>query len=226
MVAAMARPCPVLPLVGSMIVPPGFSSPARSAASIIGRPMRSLTDPPGLSISILARSSGCRSMGPRSRVIRLIRTSGVLPTRSSTDSTYCIGGEYRCGASSVDTSRECGDARASGWLGRLPRVDWISRGHDRRGCPRARRTSGRRQGPIARGRRECPRARRTSGRRRDRQAAVGASVLERVVRVVAGGNRHDLVPEPGACTPITIPRTVPAAKTTARIGTASAVRGH
>ena len=36
-----------------MIVPPGLSSPACSAASIIGSPMRSLTEPPGLSISSL-----------------------------------------------------------------------------------------------------------------------------------------------------------------------------
>ena len=53
-----------------MIVPPGLSRPSRSAASIIGRPMRSLTEPPGLSISILARRSGWRSCGPRSRVTR------------------------------------------------------------------------------------------------------------------------------------------------------------
>ena len=59
----MARPWPVLPLVGSMMVPPGLSRPARSAASIIGRPMRSLTEPPGLSISILASRSGWRSAG-------------------------------------------------------------------------------------------------------------------------------------------------------------------
>ena len=35
----------------------------RSAASIIGSPMRSLTEPPGLSISSLASRSGCRSAG-------------------------------------------------------------------------------------------------------------------------------------------------------------------
>ena len=56
----MARPWPVLPDVGSMIVPPGLSRPARSAASIIGSPMRSLTEPPGLSVSSLARISGWR----------------------------------------------------------------------------------------------------------------------------------------------------------------------
>ena len=60
----MASPWPVLPDVGSMIVPPGFSRPARSAASIIGRPIRSLTEPPGLSISSFARISGWRSTRP------------------------------------------------------------------------------------------------------------------------------------------------------------------
>ena len=67
----------MLPDVGSMMVPPGLSRPARSAASIIGNPMRSFTDPPGLSISSLASNSGWRSAGPRSRTSRVIRTSGV-----------------------------------------------------------------------------------------------------------------------------------------------------
>ena len=46
----------MLPLVGSMIVPPGLSRPSRSAASIIGSPIRSFTEPPGLSISSFART--------------------------------------------------------------------------------------------------------------------------------------------------------------------------
>ncbi len=52
--AAIASPCPVLPEVGSTMVPPGFNSPWRSAASIIRIPMRSLTLPPGFSISSFA----------------------------------------------------------------------------------------------------------------------------------------------------------------------------
>ena len=76
-----------------MIVPPGLSRPARSAASIIGRPIRSLTEPPGLSISSFASRSGWRSAGPRSRVSREMRTRGVSPTRSRIDSAYCIGRE-------------------------------------------------------------------------------------------------------------------------------------
>ncbi len=105
----------------------------------------------------------------------------------------------RCGSSSARTS-----------------VGSDSRGS--RGCPRGRRTSGRRRGPTARGSRGCPRGRRTSGRRRgptargragvlegvvravaggDRQPAVRAGVLEGVVRAVAGGDRHDLAPDRG-----------------------------
>ena len=44
----------MLPEVGSTIVPPGFSFPSRSAASIIVIPIRSFTDPPGLRYSSLA----------------------------------------------------------------------------------------------------------------------------------------------------------------------------
>src|SRR5207248_2609954 len=62
---------------GSTIVPPGFSFPSRSAASIIARPIRSLTDPPGFRYSSFARSRAPPSGDSRSR-----RTIGVSPTRS------------------------------------------------------------------------------------------------------------------------------------------------
>ena len=39
---------PVLPDVASTMVPPGLSSPERSAASMIETPMRSLTELAGL----------------------------------------------------------------------------------------------------------------------------------------------------------------------------------
>ena len=78
-----------------MIVPPGFRRPARSAASIIGSPIRSFTDPPGLSISSFASSSGWRSIGPRSRVSREMRTSGVWPTRSRIEDAYSMPAGYR-----------------------------------------------------------------------------------------------------------------------------------
>jgi len=44
--AAMARPTPVLPEVGSTIVPPARNQPRRSASSIIRMPIRSFTEPP------------------------------------------------------------------------------------------------------------------------------------------------------------------------------------
>ncbi|KXK02744.1 MAG: hypothetical protein UZ03_NOB001001835 [Nitrospira sp. OLB3] len=52
--ATNASPMPVLPLVGSTIVPPGLSLPCRSASSIMFRQIRSLTLPPGLKDSTLA----------------------------------------------------------------------------------------------------------------------------------------------------------------------------
>jgi len=46
--AAMAEMAiPVLPDVGSMIVPPGFSLPVCSASSMMALPIRSLADPAG-----------------------------------------------------------------------------------------------------------------------------------------------------------------------------------
>src|SRR5918995_3277148 len=77
----MARPWPALPDVGSTIVPPGLSRPARSAASIIRRPIRSLTLPPGYSISSFART-----VGRRPREILFRRTRGVSPTASRNES--------------------------------------------------------------------------------------------------------------------------------------------
>ena len=80
----------MLPDVGSTIVPPGWSSPLASAASIIRAAIRSFTEPPGLRYSTLASTSGAAtaSVG-RSRVVDS-RTSGVLPTRSSSDSAYSM----------------------------------------------------------------------------------------------------------------------------------------
>src|SRR5689334_6858427 len=73
----MARPWPVLPEVGSMIVPPGRSSPDRSASSIIVRAIRSFTLPPGFSCSSLARITGLTPLATFCS-----RTIGVWPTRS------------------------------------------------------------------------------------------------------------------------------------------------
>src|SRR4051812_37593732 len=79
--AAIASPVPVLPDVGSMIVPPGFSRPSCSAASTIRIATRSLIEPPGLKYSTLATIVGA-SPAP----ILESRTSGVSPTVSRIDS--------------------------------------------------------------------------------------------------------------------------------------------
>src|SRR5919106_159490 len=73
----MASLWPVLPDVGSTIVPPARRRPARSPASIIRSPIRSLTLPPGFSISSLARI-----VGRTPEATRPSRTIGVLPTAS------------------------------------------------------------------------------------------------------------------------------------------------
>src|SRR5215510_7661554 len=77
----MARPIPVLPLVGSTMVEPGRSTPRRSASSTMDRAMRSFTLPAGLSDSILATTAAPPARGRRRR-----RTIGVPPIRSSTES--------------------------------------------------------------------------------------------------------------------------------------------
>ena len=66
------------------MVPPGLSLPSRSAASTILTAIRSLTEPPGLRYSILARTSGLAPSFTRDSW-----SSGVLPTSSINDSTYC-----------------------------------------------------------------------------------------------------------------------------------------
>src|SRR5690606_1349720 len=74
------------------MVPPGFSQPAFSAASIIDRAMRSLMEPPGFWLSSFRN----RRHGPVS--IRVTSTIGVLPIRSSRD----FAGRLRTGASVID----------------------------------------------------------------------------------------------------------------------------
>ncbi|CPU04424.1 Uncharacterised protein [Mycobacteroides abscessus subsp. abscessus] len=61
------------------MVPPGLSSPASSAASIILTAMRSFELPPGLRYSILAAT-----VAKPSGTTELSRTRGVLPIRSET----------------------------------------------------------------------------------------------------------------------------------------------
>ena len=70
---------PVLPLVASRIVIPGLRSPDASAASIMLRAMRSLTEPEGLVFSTLAQIS-TSGLG----LTRWIGTNWVPPMVSST----------------------------------------------------------------------------------------------------------------------------------------------
>src|SRR4029453_9172508 len=76
----IARPIPVLPLVGSTTVAPGLSTPRRSASSIMATAMRSFTLPPGLSDSSLPST-----VAPPGRGMWFSRTSGVAPISSSTE---------------------------------------------------------------------------------------------------------------------------------------------
>lgn len=74
----------MLPEVGSTMVPPGLSAPLCSAASIMRTAIRSLTEPPGLKYSTLARTVAWMPA-----VTLLSFTSGVLPTRLIIESWNC-----------------------------------------------------------------------------------------------------------------------------------------
>src|SRR5215472_11532697 len=82
----MASPAPVLPDVGSTMVPPGLRSPDASAAATIRRAIRSLTDPPGLKYSTLASTAEPGTP----RVTDRSRTSGVFPTSPLSESYTCM----------------------------------------------------------------------------------------------------------------------------------------
>src|SRR5712692_6549802 len=126
----MASPTPVFPDVGSTIVPPGLSSPDASAASTIRSAILSLTDPPGLMYSTLARTAGAADPrpgwlpapdpwlrwlpapdpwpGPAPRCLVTFRslTSGVLPIRSISDSCTCMA-EPPCSPARCGTQPSC-----------------------------------------------------------------------------------------------------------------------
>ena len=73
----------MLPLVGSTIVPPGFKSPSRSAASMMRVAMRSFDEPPGFRYSTFASTVALMPS-----VTRFSFTSGVLPIRSVIAEAY------------------------------------------------------------------------------------------------------------------------------------------
>ena len=81
--AIAARPIPVFPDVGSIMVEPGFNFPSFSACSIISFAIRSLTDPAGLKYSSFARSLASR---PNFFSMCLNSTSGVCPISSNVPS--------------------------------------------------------------------------------------------------------------------------------------------
>ena len=74
--ATKASPMPVLPLVGSIRVAPGFKSPLASRAAIMDTPIRSFTLEVGLKNSSLASTV---ATGFSSAVRLGRRTSGVSP---------------------------------------------------------------------------------------------------------------------------------------------------
>ena len=75
---------PVLPEVGSIsTVLPGVMRPSASSASIIGTPMRSLTDDSGLKNSSLSRMS---ALVLAAAMTFESRTSGVWPMVSAMES--------------------------------------------------------------------------------------------------------------------------------------------
>ena len=71
----------MLPAVASMMVPPGFSRPSASAASIMVSAMRSLMEPPGLVFSSFRNSL----QGPVSKPCS--SSMGVWPIRSRAEVT-------------------------------------------------------------------------------------------------------------------------------------------
>src|SRR5258708_2247992 len=83
--AAIASPTPVLPDVGSTMVPPGCNNPFCSASSIIAKPILSFTLPPGLRYSSFTKIVGFTSFASLFNF-----TSGVLPITSKIFCAYFI----------------------------------------------------------------------------------------------------------------------------------------
>src|SRR3954470_4626961 len=125
----MASPTPVLPEVGSTIVPPGLSFPSRSAASIIGSPIRSFTEPPGFRYSSFA--SIC---APPLGLSLSRRTTGVRPTSSR------IVGYSPAIPGSVDHRSALSGCPASGRVNRRLHSLELAPADERRRCDDGNRT--------------------------------------------------------------------------------------
>src|SRR5687768_12951 len=106
-----------------MMVPPGVSRPARSASSIIRTAIRSLIEFPGLKVSIFA--STVASMTPR--VMRLMRTIGVLPMTSR---MFPATLRTVMGMMLSDRLAARGLAIGGLWRGRLSQIQHDSHGHE------------------------------------------------------------------------------------------------
>ena len=85
--AVIAIPTPVLPLVGSIIVPPGLSLPLFSASMTMLYPTLSLMLPAGLNISTFATIS---APAPKRSSILWSLSSGVFPISCVTVSLISI----------------------------------------------------------------------------------------------------------------------------------------
>ena len=114
---------PVLPDDGSRMRCPGVSDPSFSAASIIARAMRSLTEPNGFWLSILARMR-TRGFG----LSALTSTSGVLPIMSSTEPITAAINEMLPGRSTftgrpgAHQMRSMAKGTDVGWAEKRPRI--------------------------------------------------------------------------------------------------------
>ena len=79
---------PVLPLVGSIIVAPGFKRPFFSASLIIANAILSLIEPAGLRYSSLAKILAL--VTPAFLVYPFNLSNGVFPINSAALSTYLL----------------------------------------------------------------------------------------------------------------------------------------
>src|SRR3954470_16516651 len=119
----MASEMPVLPLVGSRMVAPGFRDPSFSAASIILIAARSLIDPVGLWSSSLAHS---RTSGVGDRFGS--PTSGVPPSESIRDEKRAIRVlPGRDGVGRAERGAQQPPATAGRIVTESPSLTWVSR---------------------------------------------------------------------------------------------------
>ena len=96
---------PVLPLVGSMITVSSLILPSRSAASIIARPMRSLTLHSGFKFSSLAGDRGHAALGDAAQLHQRRVADALGDVVVDAGNTRCGHDDpFRC---FVDVNRPC-----------------------------------------------------------------------------------------------------------------------